>query len=207
NAMRTAFRVLNADEVETGSRGGMDGAMAAQPADGARPMVHLPFSDSSSSSCDDNDVPGFNPLELSCTTQQFNFNLNAMQVSTPQNKIHISEVSNEQDLHSTKKRLFGDNKLHEDKALSTILEEKSGCISREIVPWSLDQFIESVVLNDIQQRFEDTREVIWREDYKPILDKVTRICSRVKETLQETQQNLKVASIQKPDPIKRLKEL
>ncbi|XP_030753642.1 mitotic checkpoint serine/threonine-protein kinase BUB1 beta-like [Sitophilus oryzae] len=129
NAMRTAFRVLNADEVETGSRGGMDGAMAAQPADGARPMVHLPFSDSSSSSCDDNDVPGFNPLELSCTTQQFNFNLNAMQVSTPQNKIHISEVSNEQDLHSTKKRLFSDNKLHEDKALSTILEEKSGCIS------------------------------------------------------------------------------
>lgn len=77
--MKTAFRTLNADEVETGSRGGMDGAMAAQPADGAKPMAPIPFSDSSSSSYDDGgDMMA--PLENTCTTQQFNFNLNAMQV-------------------------------------------------------------------------------------------------------------------------------
>ncbi|XP_076269939.1 mitotic checkpoint serine/threonine-protein kinase BUB1 beta-like isoform X4 [Rhynchophorus ferrugineus] len=129
NAMRTAFRVLNADEVETGSRGGMDSAMAAQPADGAKPMAPIPFSDSSSSSFEDADPPQFNPLESTCSTQQFNFNLNAMQVSTPQNKMQVNHEIINDNVQNTKKRLFTENKLQEDKALSTILEEKSGYVS------------------------------------------------------------------------------
>lgn len=131
NAMKTAFRTLNADEVETGSRGGMDGATAAQPVDGARPMEPIPFSDGSSSSYDDSDGLALAPLETTCSTQQFNFNLNAMQVSTPQNKIqNCNEVASEQDLQNTRKRLFSENKTQDtDKALSTILEEKSGYIS------------------------------------------------------------------------------
>lgn len=77
NAMKTAFRTLNADEVETGSRGGMDGAMAAQPADDARPMP-VPFSDSSSSSLGD---------ESYCTPQRFSLDLNAMQVCKLSSKL------------------------------------------------------------------------------------------------------------------------
>ncbi|XP_066159064.1 mitotic checkpoint serine/threonine-protein kinase BUB1 [Euwallacea fornicatus] len=123
-AMKTAFRTLNADEVETGSRGGMDGAMAAQPADGARAMAPIPFSDSSSSSYEDVDAE----FDTSCTTQQFNFNLNAMKVSTPQNKHYMMNVASEQDLQNSRKALFSDRKL-EEKRLSIILEEKSGYVS------------------------------------------------------------------------------
>ncbi|KAH1013504.1 hypothetical protein HUJ04_002488 [Dendroctonus ponderosae] len=106
NAMKTAFRTLNADEVETGSRGGMDGAMAAQPADDAKPMP-VPFSDSSSCSLGDDSY---------CSPQQFSFDLNVMQVSTPQTK---TLAPKETPQPSTKIDLF------KDKSLSTIIEERS----------------------------------------------------------------------------------
>ncbi|CAG9771963.1 unnamed protein product [Ceutorhynchus assimilis] len=124
NAMKTTFRTLNADEVETGSRGGMDGAMAAQPIDGAKPSAVIPFSDSSSSSYDD---PEQMAELLDCSsTQQFNFNLNAMRVSTPQDKTSQPMHSTNDQLESARKALFSKELYQCDKkALSTILEEKS----------------------------------------------------------------------------------
>ncbi|XP_050309277.1 mitotic checkpoint serine/threonine-protein kinase BUB1 beta-like [Anthonomus grandis grandis] len=120
NAMKTAFRTLNADEVETGSRGGMDNAMAAQPA----LMAAIPFSDNSSSSASDLEEMD-NALETSCTTQQFNFNLNEMKVSTPQSKSQPVNESNMQELQNARKMLFSETKC-QNKILSTIIEEKSG---------------------------------------------------------------------------------
>ncbi|KAL1490895.1 hypothetical protein ABEB36_011572 [Hypothenemus hampei] len=130
NAMKTAFRTLNADEVETGSRGGMDVATAAQPADGARPMTVAPFSDSSSSSCHDDMDDGAVGFDESCLdTQQFHFNLNVMKVSTPQNKGQATAVVKEEEkLMNTKKALFSEN----NKGLSTIFEEKSGYTSSSL---------------------------------------------------------------------------
>ncbi|XP_060527401.1 mitotic checkpoint serine/threonine-protein kinase BUB1-like [Cylas formicarius] len=124
NAMKTAFRTLNADElVETGSCSGMDVAMAAQPADGAKPMPNLPFSDSSSSSFGDA-VDPVAPADISCNTEQFCINLNVMQVSTPNPKWPGPPQLADQ--HSTRKMLFSEAKAPE-KGLSTIIEEsKSG---------------------------------------------------------------------------------
>lgn len=106
---------------ETGSRGGMDIAAMAQPTDGAKPGMPL-YSDNSSSSFDDNlsasDAQN-DELEASCNTQMFNFNLNAMQVSTPYNKRTVAAAhASEEDLGSSRKQLF-----MEPNALSTILEE------------------------------------------------------------------------------------
>lgn len=125
--MKTAFKDLNADELaETGSRGGMDIAATAQAADSAKPMPL--FSDNSSSSLEDINSANqerCQDLEASCNTQMFNFNLNAMQVSTPQNKRPVlSPNVNEEEIGNTRKQLFMEPKMQErDKALSTILEE------------------------------------------------------------------------------------
>lgn len=120
--MKTAFKVLNADELaETGSRGGMDIAVTAQPADSAKPGMPL-FSDNSSSSFEDL-VGGQNRTEdYDSNTQMFNFNLNAMKVSTPCEQRSMVTHLTEEELGASKKQLFA-----EPKALSTIWEEtKSG---------------------------------------------------------------------------------
>lgn len=121
--MKTAFKVLNADELaETGSRGGMDIAVTAQATDSAKPMPV--FSDSSSSSFDDI-LSQDRQEELDCpNTQMFNFNLNAMQVSTPFKKTVLSSHISEEETIAARKQLFTEPKFQEkDGALSTILEE------------------------------------------------------------------------------------
>lgn len=119
--MKTAFKVLNADELaETGSRGGMDIAVTAQAADSAKPGMPL-FSDNSSSSFEDTPTNQNRneEFEVSCNTQMFNFNLNAMQVSTPYSKrTMVTPQLNDEELGNSRKQLFT-----EPKALSTILEE------------------------------------------------------------------------------------
>lgn len=121
--MKTAFKVLNADELaETGSRGGMDIAVTAQATDSAKPMP--PFSDNSSSSFEDN-LCQDQQENLSCNTQMFNFNLNSMQVSTPYNKRPVISTNlSEEELGNARKQLFTEPRTQEkDKALSTIFEE------------------------------------------------------------------------------------
>lgn len=123
SAMKTAFKVLNADELaETGSRGGMDVAVTAQPADSAKPGMSL-FSDNSSSSFEDLVGAQNRSDEYDCNTQMFNFDLNAMKVSsTPYEKRSMVTQLTEEELGASKKQLFA-----EPKALSTIWEEtKSG---------------------------------------------------------------------------------
>ncbi|KAG5889015.1 hypothetical protein JTB14_033944 [Gonioctena quinquepunctata] len=125
STMKTAFKVLNADELaETGSRGGMDIADTAQAADSAKPMPL--FSDNSSSSFEE--IPNQEQnreFDDSCNTYAFNFNLNAMKVSTPQNKRPVlSTITTEEEFGNIKKQLFTEPKIMEkDKALSTIFEE------------------------------------------------------------------------------------
>ncbi|KAJ8920747.1 hypothetical protein NQ315_004887, partial [Exocentrus adspersus] len=128
SAMKTAFKDLNAEELaETGSRGGMDIAATAQAADSAKAMPL--FSDNSSSSFDDlnavNKQDYHQDIDTCCNTQMFNFNLNVMQVSTPQSKRPvINSNCNEEIVGNTRKQLFMEPKVQEkDKALSTILEE------------------------------------------------------------------------------------
>jgi hypothetical protein len=41
----------------------------------------------------------------------------------------------------------------------------------------------SFLLNDIQQRFEEIKELTWEEDHLPIFEKIDRSCLRVKEEL------------------------
>nr|XP_023012037.1 mitotic checkpoint serine/threonine-protein kinase BUB1 beta [Leptinotarsa decemlineata] len=124
SAMKTAFKVLNADELaETGSRGGMDIADTAQANDSAKPMPQ--FSDNSASSFEDLVCQDRTDFEIPCDTYAFNFNLNAMQVSTPQNKRPVlNTISNEEEFGNTRKQLFTEPKIMEKhNALSTILEE------------------------------------------------------------------------------------
>lgn len=122
--MKTAFKVLNADELaETGSRGGMDVAVTAQPADSAKPGMPL-FSDNSSSSFEDiaHAQDRNEEFDATCNTQMFNFDLNAMKVSTPYEKRSMVTNVTEEELGNSRKQLFT-----EPKALSTIWEEtKSG---------------------------------------------------------------------------------
>lgn len=140
-AMKTPIKTLNTDDlVETGSRGGMDVAMAAQPeADSAKPMPT--FSDDSSSSFEDirNNVVGQQQqqqlfgacapptmdLNDSTSTQTFFFNMNKIYVSTPNNKVTLNNnATSEEEMLNTKKQLFPET--DEDKVkLSTILEEET----------------------------------------------------------------------------------
>ncbi|XP_022901920.2 mitotic checkpoint serine/threonine-protein kinase BUB1-like [Onthophagus taurus] len=110
SAMKTPLKTLSTDDlVETGSRGGLDIAMAAQPVDSARNVTNLD---------DRNPIyQGTGSREVECPdTQMFNFNLNAMKVSTPQSKEQQQQnVERNVNNGSTKKVLF--------ERLSTILEE------------------------------------------------------------------------------------
>lgn len=119
--MKTAFNVLNADELaETGSRGGMDVAATAQAADSAKPGIPI-FSDNSSSSYGDNLADNDQNDEfdrLTCNTQMFNFNLNAMKVSTPCKELINTRPLSEEELNNSRKQLFAKTEI-----LSTILEE------------------------------------------------------------------------------------
>ncbi|XP_044268700.1 mitotic checkpoint serine/threonine-protein kinase BUB1 beta-like isoform X2 [Tribolium madens] len=125
SAMKTPFKDLNAEELaETGSRGGMDVAAAA-PVDSAK---RLPLYDDDSSSSYDKipETADFN--DLTCNTQMFGFNLNVMQVSTPQNKQQYPANSEANAAKLTPKQLFAEQTLKNDgekyeKNLSTIFEE------------------------------------------------------------------------------------
>jgi hypothetical protein len=124
SAMKTPFKDLNAEELaETGSRGGMDVAAAA-PVDSAK---RLPIYDDDSSSSFDKFIEPVNFGDLSCNTQMFGFNLNVMQVSTPQNKQEFVVSCDGDSANAVRKQLFsGAPKTEEenyDKVLSTILEE------------------------------------------------------------------------------------
>jgi hypothetical protein len=124
SAMKTPFKDLNAEELaETGSRGGMDVAAAA-PVDSAK---RLPIYDDDSSSSFDKFTEPVNFGDLSCNTQMFGFNLNVMQVSTPQNKQEFVVSCDGDSANAVRKQLFsGAPKTEEenyDKVLSTILEE------------------------------------------------------------------------------------
>ncbi|XP_044751997.1 mitotic checkpoint serine/threonine-protein kinase BUB1 beta-like isoform X2 [Coccinella septempunctata] len=131
SAMKTPFKVLSADDLaETGSRGSTDTASAAaQPMDSAN--IKQIFDEDSNSSFDEikaNIV--YSDLNNSCNTQMFNFNLNAMKVSTPQSKQHAPQNCFEQ-VKATKKQLFeNENETKKsDDALSIIYEESKSYAS------------------------------------------------------------------------------
>lgn len=112
--MKTPFKIISHDDlVETGSRGGLDNAAAAQPSDEAK---RLAIFEDDSNSCEA--IPNIPDLN-STNTVMFNFNLNAMKVSTPVGKQEDHRTIDEENVKSTRKQLFTDN----DRALSTILEE------------------------------------------------------------------------------------
>lgn len=121
SAMKTPFKDLNADDLaETGSRGGMDVA-AAPTVDSDK---RLPIYDDDSGSFD-RVTDAVNYGDLSCNTQMFNFNLNAMKVSTPQNKLMAFANESDSAAKIARKQLFSEtkNEKTDTKALSTILEE------------------------------------------------------------------------------------
>ncbi|KAL3282790.1 hypothetical protein HHI36_005955 [Cryptolaemus montrouzieri] len=124
SAMKTPFKVLNADELaETGSRGSTDTSHAAQPMDSANvKQIFEEDSDSSLEEMTTNVV--HSDLNTSCNTQSFNFNLNAMKVSTPQPKLNIPQNCFEQ-VKNSKKQLFEDETSLAPKnvGLTTIFEE------------------------------------------------------------------------------------
>lgn len=106
---------------ETGSRGGLDVAAAAQPGDGAKRLLN--FEDDSSSSFDER-MQGNRGDEDSSTwtTDTFNFNLNAMKVSSTPKKnvgavVEIRKETNQQ------QSAIGKEAEVANKMLSTILEE------------------------------------------------------------------------------------
>ncbi|EFA04692.2 mitotic checkpoint serine/threonine-protein kinase BUB1 beta [Tribolium castaneum] len=125
SAMKTPFKNLNAEELaETGSRGGMDVAAAA-PVDSAK---RLPLYDDDSSSSFDNITESVNFNDLTCNTQMFGFNLNVMQVSTPQSKQPFGANIEANAAKLTPKQLFAEQTLKGEgdkveKNLSTIFEE------------------------------------------------------------------------------------
>ncbi|KAK9872882.1 hypothetical protein WA026_020236 [Henosepilachna vigintioctopunctata] len=124
SAMKTPFKILNADDLaETGSRGSTDTANAAQPMDSAN--IKQIFDDSSNSSFEEitANIP-YSDLNASCNTQVFNFNINALKVSTPQPKQNISQNCFEQ-VKNTKKQLFEDTSVKKADGLSIILEESN----------------------------------------------------------------------------------
>ena len=130
-AMKTPFKALCSEDLaETGSRGGLEFAAAAQPIDSAANLIILDDEDSNSVERNLMCIPNVSFSKInSPNTQLFNFNLNAMKVSTPQpSKNKIVELDEEQ--KSTKRQLFG---IHND-GLSTICEEtkSSGCVCKNI---------------------------------------------------------------------------
>lgn len=115
SAMKTPIKDLSTDDLaETASRGGLDIAAAAQPCDGAK---RIAIFEDDSSSYESRRSIAFDPA---LNTQAFNFNLNAMHVSTPQNNNVTSNVSNIDALKSSKKQLF---EKEPEKILSVIYEE------------------------------------------------------------------------------------
>lgn len=116
SAMKTPIKILSDDELaETGSRGGLDIAAAAQPVDGA--IINLD-EDTNSSYGDAAPYQGMEQGNLDVSsTQAFNFNLTAMKVSTP-GQDRLNAGVNRGEVDSTKKQLFA-----QDKVLSTIFEE------------------------------------------------------------------------------------
>lgn len=101
---------------ETGSRGGLDVAAAAQPGDGAKRLLN--YEDDSSSSFNErhNNCEGDTSM---CNTEVFAFNLNMMKVSTP-TKMNgaVAEISKQ-----ACQQLFTEKSETANKMLSTILEE------------------------------------------------------------------------------------
>ncbi|KAF5286805.1 hypothetical protein FQR65_LT12426 [Abscondita terminalis] len=108
----TPFKVLSDEDLaETGSRGGHDIAAAAQPREEAKRIAI--FEDESNSSHAE--------LNSTCNTQVFNFNLNAMKVSTPQSKhVNVSNAAASNEIPC--KQLFSGDV---DKRMSIIVEETS----------------------------------------------------------------------------------
>lgn len=80
--MKTPFKTISHDDLaETGSRGGLDHAAAAQPSDGAK---RLPIFEDDS---DSYDAPCAEYADLNSTnTIAFNAHLNDLKVSTPQKR-------------------------------------------------------------------------------------------------------------------------
>lgn len=113
SAMKTPFQDINHDEiVETGSRGGLD-VGAAQPMDSAKRLEE--------DSPPEDAVLGF--ADLSTNTAVFNFNLNAMKVSTPVHKQFGALQNGSGDVvRSSRKQLFNEP----EKVLSVIFEETKG---------------------------------------------------------------------------------
>ncbi|XP_045472782.1 mitotic checkpoint serine/threonine-protein kinase BUB1 beta-like [Harmonia axyridis] len=130
SAMKTPFKVLSTDDLaETGSRGSTETGNAAQPMDSAN--IKQIFDEDSNSSFEEikaNIV--YSDLNNSCNTQMFNFNLNAMKVSTPQAKQHVTQNCFEQ-VKATKKQLFEEEveTKKNDEALSIIYEESKSYAS------------------------------------------------------------------------------
>lgn len=130
SAMKSApFQVLSDEDLaETGSRGGHDIAAAAQPGEEAKRI--LIFEDESNSSVAEM-IPS--DLNLTCNTQVFNFNLNAMKVSTPQSKlVQISNAGASSEVPC--KQLFSEDVA---KRMSTIVEESSKCYGSSLSGASL----------------------------------------------------------------------
>ncbi|KAK9718132.1 Mad3/BUB1 homology region 1 [Popillia japonica] len=116
-SMKTPIKILSDDDLaETGSRGGLDIAAAAQPVDSA--IINLD-DDTNSSYGDAMPYQGMEQGNYDISsTQAFNFNLTSMKVSTPLQD-RLSGSTHTADVESSKKQLFHS----EQKALSTILEE------------------------------------------------------------------------------------
>ncbi|KAF5288973.1 hypothetical protein FQA39_LY03852 [Lamprigera yunnana] len=126
SAMKSIPLKLLSDEdlAETGSRGGHDIAAAAQPDDEAKSIV---IDDDESNSClaemISQPVARYSDLNSTCNTQLFNFNLNVMKVSTPQNKIVFSKAATSDEAPC--RQLFSDNEVAQ--RMSPIIEETSKC--------------------------------------------------------------------------------
>ncbi|XP_017776519.1 PREDICTED: mitotic checkpoint serine/threonine-protein kinase BUB1-like [Nicrophorus vespilloides] len=140
-AMKTPFKVLTDDDLaETGSRGGLDSAAAAQPVDGAKRLAMFDHDDDSSSGLAAA-PPAISDLNGTNTTL---FNLNLFYVSTPENKQQNLEANavDPANVSVLKKELFPpDNKL------SVIYEElssTSGATAKSLpsAPRSLDKIEE-----------------------------------------------------------------
>ncbi|XP_056638959.1 mitotic checkpoint serine/threonine-protein kinase BUB1 beta-like isoform X1 [Diorhabda sublineata] len=139
SAMKTAFKVLNADDLaETGSRGGMD--VAAQATDSAKPMPQ--FSDNSSSSTEDNFDDCRGQIEDDyVNTDVFNFNLTAMKVSTPQkgNRENnaLSTILEESKVSYGSSSSSGSNAksvhLNKTNKMSTISEEHNSYLAQNLM--------------------------------------------------------------------------
>lgn len=117
-------RTLTAEDLaETGSRGGLDVAAAAQPGDGAKRLLN--YEDDSNSSFDERrNNSGGDADPLFCNSELFAFNLNIDKVSTPTKSIGvIGDVGAADVPKQTCQQLFAEKSETANKMLSTILEE------------------------------------------------------------------------------------